>query len=74
MLTYPFFESQETFIYYHLQRPEVFFVMSDIDWDVVIAPGNHSGLQDILRDQGAVNIPRAWGVERSAWFFIRPEE
>ncbi|GAB4500507.1 MAG: hypothetical protein Fur0035_00470 [Anaerolineales bacterium] len=47
--------------------------LEEIDWDVVVSPGNHSGLQDTLRAAGAVNVPGAWGVNRAAWFFIRPE-
>jgi hypothetical protein len=48
--------------------------LDDIDWDIVIAPGNHSGLQDRLREQGAVNIPNEWGINRLSWFFIRPDK
>ncbi|NCP85843.1 hypothetical protein GW781_03705 [bacterium] len=47
--------------------------LDEIAWDVVVSPGNHSGLQDTLRAAGAVNVPGAWGVNRAAWFFIRPE-
>jgi hypothetical protein len=46
--------------------------LDDIDWDVVVSPGNHSGLQDTLFAQGATTIPNSWGVLRAKWFFIRP--
>lgn len=44
--------------------------LEQIDWDIAISPGNHTGLQDKLRSLGASNIPNSWGVERGAWFFI----
>lgn len=46
--------------------------LEEIAWDLVVSPGNHSGLQDLLFAQGAVNVPKAWGVNRGKWFFIHP--
>ncbi|HAV76608.1 MAG TPA: hypothetical protein DCX53_04560 [Anaerolineae bacterium] len=47
--------------------------ISDIEWDMVIWPGNGSNLPEYLNAVGAVNVPRSWHVEYSKWFFIRPE-
>jgi hypothetical protein len=47
--------------------------IQDIDWDLVIWPGNASELPDYLKSIGAVNIPRTWYVVRAHWFFIHPE-
>jgi hypothetical protein len=42
----------------------------DIDWDLVIWPGNGSNLPDYLDSVGAVNIPSSWKIHRSRWYFI----
>ena len=47
--------------------------IQEIDWDLVIWPGNGSDLPEYLESVGAVNIPKAWHVRRSPWFFIRPD-
>jgi hypothetical protein len=44
-----------------------------IDWDLVIWPGNGSPLPEYLDSVGAVNIRNSWGIARSKWFYIRPE-
>jgi hypothetical protein len=48
--------------------------IEEIDWDLVVWPGNSSYLPAYLKSVGARNIPRSWGVERSKWFYIRPDE
>jgi hypothetical protein len=48
--------------------------IEDIDWDLVVWPGNDSYLPAYLESVGARNIPGSWGVERSKWFYIRPDE
>lgn len=46
--------------------------IEDIDWDVVIWPGNGTDLPDYLYSQGAITIPDSWHVRRNRWFFIHP--
>jgi hypothetical protein len=47
--------------------------IEDIDWDLVIWPGNGSDLPDYLESVGAVIIPDSWHVRRNKWFYIRSE-
>jgi hypothetical protein len=47
--------------------------IKDIDWDLVIWPGNGSNLPEYLNSVGAVNVPRSWHVEYPAWYFIHSE-
>ncbi len=47
--------------------------VENIPWDMVLWPGNGSPLPAYLRSVGAENIPSRWGVNRSKWFFIRPD-
>jgi hypothetical protein len=42
----------------------------DIDWDIVVWPGNGSNLPEYLNSVGAVNVPRSWHVEYPTWYFI----
>lgn len=42
----------------------------DIDWDLVIWPGNGSDLPEYLESVGAINIPQSWRIHRSRWYFI----
>jgi hypothetical protein len=44
--------------------------LSQINWDLVIWPGNGSNLPQYLYAVGAENIPKSWGVPRAKWFFI----
>ena len=46
--------------------------IEDIDWDLVIWPGNGTDFAEYLYSTGAVNIPDAWHVRKSKWFFIHP--
>ena len=46
--------------------------IKDIDWDLVVWPGNGSNLPEYLYSIGAINIPNSWHVRRDRWFFIRP--
>lgn len=48
--------------------------IEEIDWDLVVWPGNNSYLPAYLESVGARNIPGSWGIERSKWFYIRPEQ
>lgn len=48
--------------------------IEDIDWDLVVWPGNNTSLPIYLESVGARNIPGSWGIERSKWFYIRPEQ
>jgi hypothetical protein len=41
---------------------------------MVILGGNASNLPQYLQENGAVNIPNSWGVNRAKWFFIRGNE
>lgn len=45
----------------------------DINWDIVIWPGNGSNLPEYLYSIGAVNLPRSWHMPLSSWFFIHSE-
>jgi len=47
--------------------------IENIDWDLVIWPGNGSSLPDYLDSIGAVNIPKTWYIVRSHWYYIHPE-
>lgn len=47
--------------------------IDEIDWDVVIWPGNGTNLPDYLYSIGAVNIPNFWHVRRPTWFYIHSE-
>ncbi|MEW6400704.1 MAG: hypothetical protein AB1649_02830 [Chloroflexota bacterium] len=44
----------------------------DIEWDMVVWPGNGSNMPEYLESVGAVNIPKSWHIRRSRWFFIHP--
>ena len=44
--------------------------ITDIDWDMVVWPGNGSNLPEYLESVGAINIPKNWHVRRSRWFFV----
>ena len=46
--------------------------IKDIDWDLVVWPGNGSNLPEYLYSVGAINIPNSWHVRRDKWFFIHP--
>jgi hypothetical protein len=46
--------------------------IEDIDWDIVIWPGNGTNLPEYLYSIGATTIPDSWHVRRAKWFFIRP--
>lgn len=47
--------------------------IEDIDWDLVIWPGNGSDLPTYLESVGGVIIPNSWHVRRNKWFYIRSE-
>lgn len=57
---------------YELNTPHAIPQIEQIDWDVVLWPGNGSDLPDYLDSMGARNVPGAWGVSRGRWFFLRP--
>ena len=42
----------------------------DLQWDLVIWPGNGTNLPQYLYSIGAINIPQSWHIRRSSWFFI----
>ena len=44
--------------------------IEDINWDIVIWPGNGTNLPDYLYSKGAINIPDSWHVRRSKWFLF----
>lgn len=46
--------------------------IQQIDWDLVVWPGNGSNLPEYLYSIGAINIPNSWHVRRNKWFFIHP--
>ncbi len=48
--------------------------LEDIDWDLVVWPGNGSDLPERLHAMGAENIPKSWHVRRSKWFFIHSND
>jgi hypothetical protein len=45
----------------------------DIQWDLVIWPGNGSDLPTYLESVNAVNIPDSWRVQRSGWYYIHSD-
>jgi hypothetical protein len=47
--------------------------ITDIDWDIVVWPGNGSDLPKYLDSVGAVNIPKSWNALYPSWFFIHPK-
>jgi hypothetical protein len=47
--------------------------IEDLDWDVVVWPGNSSHLPEYLESIGAVTIPDSWHIRRSKWFYIHSE-
>jgi hypothetical protein len=47
--------------------------IEDINWDIVIWPGNGTDLPKYLYAKGAINIPDSWHVRRSKWFYIHSE-
>jgi hypothetical protein len=57
-----------------LNLPQPVAQIEEIDWDLVVWPGNGSDLPVYLESVGAQNIPGSWGIERAKWFFIRPEQ
>jgi len=48
--------------------------LEDVDWDLVVWPGNGSNLPERLYSLGAENIPRSWHVRRQKWFFIHSKD
>ena len=48
--------------------------IKEIDWDLVVWPGNGSNLPEYLYSIGAITIPDSWHVRRDRWFFIHPVE
>jgi len=57
---------------YQLNTPHRIPQIEQIDWDVVLWPGNGSNLPAYLNSVGARTVPNSWGVSRGDWFFIRP--
>ena len=57
---------------FNIARP--FPDIEQIDWDLVVWPGNGSNLPEYLYSIGAINIPDSWHVRRDRWFFIHPVE
>ena len=55
---------------FNVARP--FPDIEEIDWDLVVWPGNSSNLPEYLYSIGAINIPNSWHVRRDRWFFIHP--
>lgn len=55
---------------FNVARP--FPAIEEIDWDLVVWPGNSSNLPEYLYSIGAINIPDSWHVRRDRWFFIHP--
>jgi len=47
--------------------------LKDIDWDIVIWPGNGTNLPDYLYSVGGTTIPKSWHVPLAKWFFIHSE-
>lgn len=47
--------------------------LDEIDWDMVVWPGNGSRLPEYLESVGAVTIPDDWKVRRDKWFYIHSE-
>ncbi|MBK9926650.1 MAG: hypothetical protein IPP66_15345 [Anaerolineales bacterium] len=47
--------------------------ITDIDWDIVVWPGNGSDLPKYLDSVGAVNIPKSWNALYPSWFFIHSD-
>ncbi|MGE5376295.1 MAG: hypothetical protein ACM3XO_14650, partial [Bacteroidota bacterium] len=47
--------------------------LKDIDWDLVVWPGNGSNLPAYLDSVGAVTIPDSWRLRRDKWFYIHSE-
>jgi len=44
--------------------------IKDINWDLVVWPGNGTDLPVYLESVGATTIPKEWHIRRSKWFFI----
>jgi hypothetical protein len=44
--------------------------IDEIDWDLVVWPGNGSNLPEYLESVGATIIPDSWHVRRNKWFYI----
>ncbi|MBK9926649.1 MAG: hypothetical protein IPP66_15340 [Anaerolineales bacterium] len=42
----------------------------DIEWDLVVWPGNGSDLPKYLKSVNAVNIPLSWRVQRLQWYYV----
>lgn len=57
-----------------LNTPYPIPTIDQIDWDVVVWPGNGSNLPEYLASVGAKTIPNSWGVIRAKWFYLRPEK
>ena len=45
----------------------------EIEWDLVVWPGNGSDLPQYLEAVGAVNVPVSWRIQRDKWYFIHPD-
>lgn len=47
--------------------------LEDINWDIVVWPGNGTNLPDYLYSVGGTTIPKSWHVPLAKWFFIHSE-
>jgi len=45
----------------------------EIEWDLVVWPGNGSDLPEYLASVNAINIPSSWQVQRDAWYYVHSE-
>lgn len=57
---------------YKLNTPHPIPQIEQIQWDVLVWPGNGSDLPKYLDSVGARSVPASWGISRGRWFFLRP--
>ena len=47
--------------------------IEEINWDLVVWPGNGSNLPEYLESVGGQTIPTSWHIRRGKWFYIHSE-
>jgi hypothetical protein len=57
-----------------LNTPRPVAPIEDIDWDLVVWPGNRSSLPEYLASVGGENVPKSWHIKRGKWFYVRAND
>lgn len=53
--------------------PHSIVPIEELNWDLVVWPGNGSDLPEYLESVGAEVVPKSWHIRRAKWFYLHPE-